>query len=124
MILPKTTKLLLNGKKVDCVEIKAKEERRSAPTILYKVGKSGLDTNRYYITLTTWANIKFGIHAHDAYFYTDRDTKKRELRILIDYPNTLSIEGICKLQDYNDVEIHSGLDPEYQNPFIAIVIKD
>lgn len=116
MILPETTELLLNGKKVNCVEIKAKEVRRSAPTILYK--------DRYYITLTTWTNIKFGIHASAAYFYTDRDTNKRELRILIDYPNTLSMEGICKLQDYNDVVIHSGLDAEYQNPFIAIVIQD
>lgn len=116
MILPETTELLLNGKKVDCVEIKAKEVRRSAPTILYK--------DRYYITLTTWTNIKFGIHASAAYFHTDRDTNKRELRILIDYPNTLSMEGICKLQDYNDVVINSGLDVEYQNPFIAIVIQD
>ena len=116
MILPETTELLLNGKKVDCVEIKAKEVRRSAPTIMYK--------DRYYLPLTTWANIKFNVHASAAYFYTDRDTNKRELRIVIDYPNTLSMEGICKLQDYNDVVIHSDLDPEYQNPFIVIVIQD
>lgn len=116
MILPETMELSINGKEISCVEIKTTEVRRSAPTIMYK--------DRYYLPLTTWANIKFDVHAHEAYFYTDRDSKKRELRILIDYPNTLSIEGICKLQDYNDVVIHSGLDPEYQNPFIVIVIQD
>lgn len=117
MRLPETVELSINGKEISCVEIKTTEVRRSAPTIMYK--------DRYYLPLTAWANIKFGIHAREAYFYTDRDTNKRELRILIDYPNTLSIEGICKLQAYYiDVVIHSGLDPEYQNPFIAIVIQD
>lgn len=122
MKLPETEELSINGKEISCVEIRTTEVRRSAPTI--KIKNSLMYKDRFYLPLKTWANIKFGIHAHDAYFYTDRDTKKRELRILIDYPNTLSIKGICKLQDYNDVEIHSGLDPEYQNPFIVIVIKD
>lgn len=116
MKLPETEELSINGKEISCVEIRTTEVRRSAPTIMYK--------DRYYITLTTWANIKFGIHASAAYFYTDRDTNKRELRILIDYPNTVSMEGICKLQDYNDVVISSELDPEYQNPFIVIKIRD
>ena len=116
MKLPETVELSINGKKISCVEIKTTEVRRSAPTIMYK--------DRFYLPLTTWANIKFSVHASDAYFYTDKVTKKRELRIILDYPNTLSIEGIYKLQYYNDVTISSGLEPEYENPFIVIKIYD
>lgn len=116
MKLPETVELQINGKEISCVEIKTTEVRRSAPTIMYK--------DRYYLPLTTWANIKFSVHASDAYFYTDRNTKKRKLRVIINHPNSIPIEGLYKLQDYNEVVIESGLDPEYENPFIVIKISD
>lgn len=116
MKLPETVELAINGKEISCVEIKTTEVRRSVPTIMYK--------DRFYLPLETWANIKFSVHTSHVYFYTDRDTKKRELRVIIDHPNGIPTDGLYKLQDYNQVVIESGLEPEYENPFIVIKISD
>lgn len=128
MKLPETVELSINGKEISCVEIKTTEVRRSAPTILPILLRENkfcfMYKDRFYLPLTTWANIKFNVHASDAYFYTDRDTKKRELRVIIDHPNGIPKEGLNKLQDYNEVVIESGLEPEYENPFIVIKICD